>query len=320
MLGAFAVYHRGNGRREDAAVKIAVTGGSGLIGSALVPRLRADGHDVLRLVRRTPRTADEHRWDPHHRRIDPALLTDVDAVVNLAGTPIRPRPFTAGYKRQLIASRIDATATVSEALAAATAADPQRRRVLLNASAVGYYGDSGDKPVDESAPPGTDFLAGLCVRWEEATGPAEESGVRVVRMRSGLVLGSGALLTGILGLVFRAGLGGRLGSGRQYWPWISLDDEVGAIRFLLDSEVSGPVNLTAPEPVTNEEFTRRLGALVHRPTVLAVPGFAISLGLGEFGRSSVLSGQRAVPARLQEAGYEFVHPDLDEALRIALGR
>jgi uncharacterized protein (TIGR01777 family) len=301
-------------------VRIAVTGSSGLIGSALVDRLRVDGHDVLRLVRRTPRTADEHRWSPQHRRIDPALLSDVDAVVNLAGTPIRPRPFTAGYQQQLLDSRLGATATISEALAVAAAADPERQRVLINASAVGYYGDTGDRIVDESAPPGTDFLAGLCARWEGATAPAEEAGVRVVRLRTGLVLGPGAMLTRILGLVFRAGLGGRLGSGRQYWPWVSLDDEVGAIHFLLDSDVSGPVNVTAPEPVTNAEFARRLGALLHRPTVLTVPGFAVALGLGEFGRSSVLAGQRAVPARLQQAGYAFARPDLDDALRAALGR
>src|SRR4051812_14198110 len=301
-------------------MKIAVTGSSGLIGNGLVPALREDGREVLRLVRRTPRTADEHRWDPQHRRIDPTLLADIDAVVNLAGTPIRPRPFTSGYRRQLLNSRIDATATVSEGLATAVAAQPDRPRVLLSASAVGFYGDGGDRVLDESGPPGTDFLAGLCARWEAATAPAEQAGVRVAHLRTGLVLGKGALLTGILGLVFRAGLGGRLGSGRQYWPWISLDDEVGAICFLLTADVAGAVNLTAPEPVPNAEFTRRLGALVHRPTVLNVPAFAIKLGLGEFGRSSVLGGQRAVPVRLQEAGYTFVRPDLDDALRAALGR
>jgi hypothetical protein len=301
-------------------MKIAVTGSTGLIGSALVPLLRADGHEVFRLVRRTPRTAEEHRWDPQHRRIDPALLGDVDAVVNLAGTPIRPRPWTAGYKQQLLDSRIDGTTTVSQALAVAAAADPGRRRVLVSASAVGYYGDTGERTVDETAPAGSDFLASLCARWEAATAPAENAGVRVVRLRTGLVLGPGAQLTRILGLLFRAGLGGRFGSGRQYWPWISLDDEVAAIRFLLTSDVSGPVNVTAPEPVTNAEFTRRLGHVVNRPTVAHVPGFAIALGLGEFGRSSVLAGQRAVPARLKEAGFPFAHPDLEGALRTALRR
>jgi uncharacterized protein (TIGR01777 family) len=301
-------------------MKIAVTGSTGLIGSALVPRLRAEGHDVIRLVRRTPRTAEEHRWDPQHRRIDPALLSDVDAVVNLAGTAIRPRPWTAGYKQRLLDSRLDSTSTVSESLAAVAAADPGRPRVLISASAVGYYGDTGERTVDESAPPGTGFLAELCTRWEAATDPAEKAGVRVVRLRTGLVLGPGAMLTQILGLVFRTGLGGRLGSGRQYWPWISLDDEVRAIQFLLTADVSGPVNVTAPEPVTNADFTRRLGALLHRPTVLHVPRLAISLALGEFGRSSVLAGQRAVPARLEEAGFTFTRPRLEDALRRALDR
>jgi uncharacterized protein (TIGR01777 family) len=301
-------------------VKIAVTGSSGLIGNRLVPVLQQDGHEVLRLVRRTPRTADEHRWDPQHRRIDPALLADVDAVVNLAGTPIRPRPWTRGYKQQLADSRLDSTATVSEALAAAAAADPERRRVLLSASGIGYYGDTGETPVDESAPAGGDFLAGLCVRWEQATAPAEEAGVRVVRLRTGLVLGPGAPLVSILGPVFRAGLGGRIGSGRQYWPWIGLADEVDAIRFLLTADVSGPVNLAGPEPVTNAEFTRAFGRVVRRPTVLTVPRAAVSLALGEFGRSSVLAGQRAVPAKLEAAGFRFTHRDVESALRAALGR
>jgi uncharacterized protein (TIGR01777 family) len=299
-------------------LRIAIAGGSGLIGSALVPRLREDGHEVLRLVRRTPRTADEHRWDPQHHRVDLELLRDLDAVINLAGTPIRPRPFTAGYKKQLMDSRVDATTTLSEGLAAVAAADPGRQRVLLNASAVGYYGDTGNRLVDESAPPGTDFLAQVCARWEAATAPAEAAGVRVVKLRTGLVIGQGAMLTKILGLVFRAGLGGRMGSGQQYWPWISLDDEVGAIRFLLTSAVSGPVNLTAPAPVTNAEFTRALASAVHRPAVLPVPAFAVSLGLGEFGRSSVLAGQRAVPEVLGDAGYSFTHTELGPALQEAL--
>jgi uncharacterized protein (TIGR01777 family) len=301
-------------------MKVAVTGSSGLIGTRLVAGLQADGHEVLRLVRRTPRTADEHRWDPQHRRIDPVLLSDVDAVVNLAGTPIRPRRFTAGYKEQLRSSRLDSTVTVSEALAAAAAADPGRRRVLLSASAVGYYGDTGDRPVQEDAPPGSDFLARLCVDWEAATRPAEDAGVRVAHLRTGLVVGRDAMLMRILGLVFRAGLGGRMGSGRQYWPWISLDDEVEAIRFLLTADVSGPVNLTGPRPVPNAEFVRRLAAAVHRPAVLPVPGPVLSLALGEFGRSSVLAGQRAVPAVLERAGFTWTHPDLDDVFRAALQR
>ena len=301
-------------------MKVAVTGASGLIGVALVEALRSDGHEVRTLVRRTPRTTDEHRWDPQHRQIDPQVLADVDAVVNLAGEPIRPRPWTRAYKERLLTSRLDATTTISEALAVAAANDPTRRRVLLSASAVGYYGDTGNRPVDESAAPGTDFLAGLCARWEAATAPAEEAGVRVALLRTGLVIGRGAMLMQVMGLVFKAGLGGRLGSGRQYWPWISLRDEVDAIRFLLTADVAGPVNLTAPAPVTNAEFTRELGRVVHRPTFLAVPGFAMSAVLGEFARSSVLGGQRASSAKLTGAGFTFTHTRLDQALRTALTR
>jgi uncharacterized protein (TIGR01777 family) len=301
-------------------LKIAVTGSSGLIGGALVPALRADGHEVLRLVRRTPRTADEHRWDPQHRRIDDNLLADVDAVVNLAGTPIRPRPWTRGYRESILSSRVDSTATVCHALAEAATADPSRTRVLLSGSAVGYYGDTGDAVVDETYPAGADFLAQVCSRWEAATAPAEAAGVRVAHLRTGLVIGRGAMLTRILGLVFRLGVGGRMGSGRQYWPWISLRDQTDAIRFLLTADVSGPVNLTGPSPVTNAEFTRSLAAAVHRPAVLPVPGPAISLALGEFGRSSVLAGQNAVPAKLQGAGYRFHDTTLDAALQAALAR
>jgi uncharacterized protein (TIGR01777 family) len=301
-------------------MKIAVSGASGLIGGALLPTLRADGHEVIRLVRRTPRTADEHRWDPQHLRIDSGLLTDVDAVINLGGTPIRPRPFTAGYRERLLRSRLDATTTISQAFAAAAAADPGRRRVLLSASAVGYYGDTGSRTVTEQDPPGDDFLAQLCAQWEAATVSAEDAGVRVVHLRTGLVLGRSALLVQVLGTVFRLGLGGRLGSGEQYWPWISLADEVGAMRHLLTADVSGPVNLTGPAPATNAEFTRELARQMHRPAAIPVPGFAITLGLGEFGRSSVLAGQRAVPARLTESGYRFSHPDLRSALQAALAR
>jgi uncharacterized protein (TIGR01777 family) len=301
-------------------VKIAVTGASGLIGGALLPALRADGHEVIQLVRRTPRTAEEHRWDPQHHRIDPALLADVDAVINLAGAPIRPRPFTSGYKQRLVSSRLDATRTVSAAMAAAAAADPDRRRVLLSASAVGFYGDTGSRTVTEQDPAGSDFLAQLCAQWEGATAAAEAAGIRVAHLRSGLVLDRSAMLLQVLGPIFRLGLGGRMGNGRQYWPWISLVDEIGAIRHLLSADVAGPVNLTGPTPVTNAEFTAEVGRQVHRPTVLPVPSLALKLALGEFGRSSVVGGQRALPVRLQESGYEFTHENLPSALRAALAR
>jgi uncharacterized protein (TIGR01777 family) len=301
-------------------MKIAVTGSSGVIGSALVPALRGDGHEVIRLVRRTPRTADEHRWDPHHRRLDPVVLADVDAVVNLAGASFAARPWTKAYEQRLVTSRVDSTITVSEALAVAAQADPARRRVLLSGSGVSYYGDTGDRSIREDAPVGTGFMAEMPARWEAATAAAEAAGVRVVHLRTGLVIAPGAPLMRIVGLVFRLGLGGRLGSGQQYWPWIGLADEVGAIRHLLTTDVSGPVNLTAPTPVTNAEFTRTLGQVLRRPTVIAVPRFPLVLALRDFGRTTVVGGQRALPGRLEESGYQFTCTDLAEALREALAR
>jgi uncharacterized protein len=298
-------------------MKVAVTGSSGLIGSALVRSLRADGHDVLRLVRRTPRMLDEHRWEPGHHRIPPGLLDDVDGVVNLAGVGVADHRWTAKHKRNVLASRVDSTTTVSQALADAATRTPDRERVLLSASAVGWYGDTGNRVVDETAPAGTDFLARVCVDWEAATAPAADAGVRVATLRTGLVLARGGLLGRLLPL-FRLGLGGRLGSGRQYMPWISLRDEVHAIRFLLTAPVSGPVNLTGPTPVTNAEFTAALAAAVHRPAVLPVPGPALQLALGEFARVGVLAGQRAVPAALQAAGFQHAHPDLGSALQAAI--
>jgi uncharacterized protein len=300
-------------------VKIAVTGSSGLIGSALVPALTADGHEVIRLVRRTPRLADEHRWDPQHRRIDPTLLADVDAVVHLAGVGVADHRWTAAHKRRVMDSRVDGTTTISRGLADAASAAPGRERVLLSASAVGWYGDTGDTVVDESAPAGTDFLAQVCVAWEAATAPAVDAGVRVATLRTGLVLGPGGLLARMLPL-FRLGLGGRLGSGRQYFPWISLQDEVDAIRFLLTSAVSGPVDLTGPQPVTNAEFTAVLARLLHRPAVLPVPPVALRLALGDFAQEGVLAGQRALPSVLTEAGFRHTHADLESALRAALLR
>jgi len=297
-------------------MKVAVTGSSGLIGTALVRALLADGHEVLRLVRRTPRTADEHRWEPALHRIPPGLLDDVDAVVNLAGVGVSDRRWTARHKEQVLRSRVDSTTTMSQALADAT---PGRDRVLLSGSAVGWYGDTGDRVVAEDDPAGDDFLAQVCVQWEAATAPAAAAGVRVVTLRTGLVLAGGGLL-GRLAPLFKLGLGGKLGSGRQYMPWIGLQDEVDAIRFLLAAPVTGPVNLTAPTPATNAEFTAALAAVVHRPALLTVPGIALQAVLGEFAQVGVLAGQRAVPAALQAAGFTFSQPELPTALQAALAR
>jgi len=291
-------------------VKVAITGASGLIGTALSASLRADGHQVRSLVRRNPRSSDEVQWDPARRRLDPVALADVDGVVHLAGAGIADKRWTDSRRREVLDSRVDATTAVAQALAAA---EP-RPRFLVSASAVGWYGDTGDRPVDETDPAGDGFLAEVCRRWEAATAPASDSGVRVTFPRTGLVLSRRGGLMGRLLPLFKLGLGGRLGSGDQYWPWISLADEIAALRFLMAAEVSGPVNLTGPEPVTNAEFTKTLGSVLGRPTLAAVPGFALKLVVGDFAEEGILAGQRAMPRVLTEAGFGFSHPTLREAL------
>ncbi|MBA3409711.1 MAG: TIGR01777 family protein [Geodermatophilaceae bacterium] len=291
-------------------MKIAITGASGLIGSALSASLRGDGHQVVSFVRRHPRSPDEVRWDPASRRLDPAALAEVDGVVHLAGAGIADKRWTGSRRRVVLDSRVDGTTTVAQALVAAQ----PRQRFLISASAVGWYGDTGQRPVDESASAGSGFLAEVCRRWEAAAQPAVDAGVRVVFPRTGLVLSRrGGLMARILPL-FRLGLGGKLGSGRQYWPWISLADEVSALRLLIESDLSGPVNLTGPEPVTNAEFTKTLGSVLGRPTLAAVPAFALKLAVGDFAEEGILAGQRAVPRVLTETGFEFAHPTLRQAL------
>lgn len=296
-------------------MKVAVSGSTGLIGSALVRVLRADGHEVVRLVRRKAREADEVAWDPAAGEIDRAGLRGLGAAVHLAGAGIGDRRWTSAYKRTVLASRIETTTTLASAMATL---EP-RPAVLLSASAVGWYGDTGDQEVDETAPVGAGFLADLVRRWEAAAAPAANAGIRVAHLRSGIVLSAaGGALAKVLPL-FRLGVGGRLGSGRQYVSWISLPDEVGAVRFLLAADdVSGPVNLTTPHPVTNADYTRAIARAVGRPAVLPVPGFALRLVLGGFADEALVAGQRVLPRRLQEAGYEFRHPDIDTALRAVL--
>jgi len=294
-------------------VKVAITGASGLIGTALSTALRADGHSVVALVRREPRSPGEAGWDPADRRLDPGVLTDVDGVVHLAGAGIADKRWTEARRREVLDSRVDATTTVAEALAVVAAVEP-RPRFLISASAVGWYGDTGDREVDESAPAGNGFLAEVCQRWEAAAQPAVDAGVRVVLPRTGLVLSRRGGLLGRLLPLFKLGLGGRLGSGEQFWPWISLLDEIAALRFLIETDLSGPVNLTGPEPVTNAEFTKTLGSVLGRPTLATVPGFALKLVVGDFAEEGILVGQRAVPRILTDAGFSFTHPTLREAL------
>ena len=291
-------------------MKIAVTGGSGFLGSALVPALLADGHEVLRLVRRAPERPDEVRWDPS-ARVDEDGLRGVEAVIHLAGANVGGRRWTEAYRREILTSRVEGTTTIS----AAVARLQPPPRVLLSASAVGYYGDTGDRVVDETDGPGSGFLADVVRRWEEATAAAGAAGVRVVHLRSGVVLArTGGALAPVLPL-FRLGLGGRIGSGRQYVSWISLPDEVAAIRFLLSSPaISGPVNLTAPGPVTNADYTKALGRALHRPTVLPVPARPLRLALDGLADEALLAGQRVRPRVLTEAGFQFAHLDIDAAL------
>jgi uncharacterized protein (TIGR01777 family) len=291
-------------------MRVVVTGASGLIGSALVRSLRADGHDVIRLVRRPPREPDERQWDPSSRRLDPSYLAGADAVVHLAGVGIGDRRWTEGYKRQVLDSRVDGTTTIASTTAGLPETD--RPRVVVAASAVGFYGDTGDEVVDESAPSGPGFLADVVRQWEAAS---EGAGTRVVNARSGIVLSADGGALGKVLPLFRLGLGGRLGSGRQWMSWIALPDEIAALRFLLSrDDISGPVNLTAPEPVRNRDYTKAIGRAVRRPALAVVPPVALRAALGGFADEGVLVSQRVVPTRLEDAGFAFTFGDIDAAL------
>jgi hypothetical protein len=291
---------------------VAIAGSSGLIGSALVYALRATDRRVLRIVRRAPSNADEVFWNPDTGEFDSSALAGVDAVVNLCGINLGQKRWSGAFKQSLRDSRIGPTEVLSAAVVEAGVA------TLINASAVGFYGDTGGRIADETAPAGRGFMAQLCSDWEAATSFAEEDGTRVVLVRTGLVLSPSGGILGRLKPLFSFGLGARLGSGRQYMPWISLEDEVRALLFAIShDEVSGPVNLTGPAPVTNAEFTAALGRTVNRPTPLIVPGFALRTLLGEFAEEGLLGGQRAIPTALERAGFHFHHNTVGEALAFA---
>jgi len=295
-------------------MRVVVAGSSGLIGSALLPVLRHAGHEVLRLVRRPAAARDERMWDPPAGRIQDGTLDGVDAVLNLCGAGIGDKRWSQARKQTLLDSRVEPT----EVLAAAVA--EHKVPVLVNASAVGFYGDTGDRSVDESGPKGQGFLADLVHEWESATQPARDAGARVVVLRTGLVFSPSGGLLGKLKPLVSFMLGGKLGDGRQYWPWISLDDELAAIRFVLEHEdISGPVNLCAPEQLTNAQLTRELGEAMGRPTPWTIPGFAIRAVLGEFADEGILIGQRVTPKALLEHGFEFQHETLATALADVLG-
>ncbi|MEU3603427.1 TIGR01777 family oxidoreductase [Streptomyces sp. NPDC006798] len=294
-------------------MRIAVSGSTGLIGTALVHSLRTDGHDVLRLVRHPARAGDEVSWDPGRRRIDTAGLVGCDAVVNLAGAGVGDHRWTAAYRKEIRDSRVLGNATLAEAVASLDTPP----RVLLCGSAVGYYGDTGGRAVDESAPPGEGFLPGVCVEWEAAAAPARDAGIRTAFARTGLVVARGGGAWGRMFPLFKAGLGGRLGDGRQYWSFIALHDEVAALRHILDTpSLSGPVNCAAPEPLTNREITAAMGRVLKRPTLLTVPRPALRLALGDMA-SDVLASTRAVPKALLESGFRFAFPSIDAAITAA---
>ena len=296
-------------------MKVAVTGSNGLIGSALVPALRAAGHEVVRLVRRPPVTRDEVRWDPADGTIDTAGLRGIDAAVNLAGEGIGEHRWTDEQKRRIRESRTKGTSLLASTMGAL---DP-KPAVLLSGSAVGIYGDGGERELTEASSPGEGFLADVVVDWEAAAEPARAAGIRTVFLRTGVVLSPrGGAMKKVLPL-FKLGLGGPIGSGTQWLPWIAIDDEVGAIVHLLTADIDGPVNLVAPEPARYRDYAKALGRALHRPAVLPTPMLGPRLLLGrELADALLGDSQRVVPTQLIQSGYRFQHTGVDEAVRSLL--
>lgn len=290
-------------------MRVAIAGASGLIGTPLVTSLREQDHDVIRLVRRPAEAEDEVTWDPTSGTVDEGL-EGIDAAVNLAGAGVGDKRWTKSYKKEIRESRVHGTVTLSRALARLS----HKPAVLVNGSAIGFYGDSGSDPVTEDSPAGEGFLADVVVDWEAATSPAEEAGIRVVHARTGLVVSPDGGAFGRLISIFKYGVGGRVGSGNQYWSYISLRDEVRALEFCLtETSLRGPVNLTAPQAVTNREVTKAIADLVRRPAFLPVPALALKAALGEFA-DDILSSQNVVPTRLQGAGFTWLDTTIEEAL------
>ncbi len=293
-------------------MKIIVAGASGFLGTALLRRLAADGHDIVQLVRSPPKAADQVQWDPAAGDLDPASLESADTVINLGGAPIARWPWTAAYKETILQSRLETTGTVAAAIAAGAS-----KPALVNASGINYYGDRGDERLDETSAAGTGFLADVVKQWEAATRPAEDAGARVVRLRTGVVLhrAGGALQK--IQIPFRLGVGGKIGDGRQFFPTISLDDYCGAVaRLATDRTLDGPFNLAAPVAATNTEFTDAMGHVLGRPTLLRVPRFALRAVAGELS-GEVLGSINAAPTRLIEAGYEFQQPTIVDQVAAA---
>jgi len=298
-----------------------IAGASGLIGTSLTAFLTTGGHTVRRLVRRRAHGSDEVSWDPSSRTLDPAALEGVDVVVNLAGAGVADARWTGERKALIRSSRVDTTSTLARALADAPEG-PNGQRVFLSPSATGYFGhDAGATPFVETSAAGSDFLASVCVDWEQAAAPARDAGVRVIHPRLGPVISARGGLLGKLVPLFRAGLGGRLGNGLQWMPFVAMEDVLGAFLFLVaEPQASGAFNLVAPEPVTNAAFTEILAHVLHRPKLAAVPRLAVKGVFGEMGEVAVLGGQRVVPAALQTSGFQWLLPTLEQSLRFELGR
>jgi uncharacterized protein (TIGR01777 family) len=297
-------------------MRIIAAGASGFLGTPLVERLRAEGHTVRRLVRRKPEADDEFGWDPASGNLNPAHLHGVDAVINLAGVGVADRRWTPAYRDLIRRSRVDSAGTLAAAVATLPAGE--RPSVFVQGSAVGWYGDAGDQPVEEDAPAGTGFLSDVCRVWEAAARPAEDAGVRLVLLRTGLPLDAGGGLLKPQLLPFKLGIGGKLGSGRQWVPWISLEDWLRAVAFLLEREdVAGPVNVVGPEPVTNARFTEAFAGRLNRPAIMPIPGPALRIALGGFA-DEALKSQRVRPGVLTRAGFEWHHRTVEAALGAAL--
>ena len=298
-------------------MRVAVSGSTGLVGSALVQDLREDGHAVARLVRPATRSAQpgDVRWDPTAATIDLAALEGVDAVVHLAGETISALRWTTAKRRRIRDSRVGGTDTLARAIASLS----RKPAVLVCASATGFYGDRGEEMLDEHSPPGQGFLARACIEWEAAAAPAAEAGIRVVFARMAPVVDARSPFVARMRLPAMLGLGGWFGSGRHYWPWVSLDDVVGVYRLALEREtLSGPLVVAAPEAVTNREFVKTMGRILRRPAVLPLPSPILRVALGDFAREALLASQRVVPRKLLDIGYEFRQPHLTSALRAAL--
>lgn len=295
--------------------RIAITGASGLIGTALARELRAEGRHVIPISRSRGSAGPEGIvWDPAAGSLDASRLSGVDAVVHLAGEPIGASRWTAATKKRIVRSRQRGTQLIAEACGAAE----DGPKVLISGSAVGYYGDRGDEILTEQAEPGDDFLAKVCRVWEDAADPARAAGLRVAHPRTGVVIASGGPLLDKLELPFKLGIGGKVGSGRQYVPWISLRDHVRAVRWLLDEPLEGPVNLVGPTAATNRELSEALGRVLRRPAVMPIPVFAVRALYGEMGASLASVSQHVVPARLQRSGFTFLDETVEGALRTAL--